>query len=59
MTEFELNTEVIGKNARALTGVIIVDGKPLTTTYDIRAFLRRVAGDKRKITVCVKEGGDR
>ena len=37
MTEFELNTEAIGKNARAFTGVIIVDGKPLTTTYDIRA----------------------
>ena len=59
MTEFELNTEVIGKNARALTGIIIVDGKPLNTTYEIRAFLRRIAGDKRKIAVCVKEDGDR
>ena len=55
MTEFELNAEAIGKNARALTGIIIVDGKPLTTTYDIRAFLRRVAGDKRTVAVCVKE----
>ena len=59
MTEFELNIEAIGKNARAFTGVIIVDGKPLTTTYDIRAFLRRVAGYKRTVTVCVKEDGDR
>ena len=58
MKTFELNTEVIGKNARALIGVIIVDGKPLTTTYDIRAFLRRVAGDKRTITVCVKGNND-
>lgn len=59
MTEFELNAEVIGKNARAFTGVIIVDGKPLNTTYDIRAFLRRIAGDKQIITVCVKGDGDR
>ena len=55
MTEFELNTEVIGKNARALTGIIIVDGKPLNTTYEIRAFLRRIAGDKKTITVRVEE----
>lgn len=55
MKSFELNVEAIGKNARAMTGVIIVDGKPLTTTYDIRAFLRRVAGDKRTITVSVEE----
>ena len=55
MTEFELNTEVIGKNARALTGIIIVDGKPLNTTYDIRAFLRRIAGERKTVTVSVKE----
>ena len=55
MKSFELNIESIGKNARALTGVIIVDGKPLMTTYDIRAFLRRIAGDKKTITVKVEE----
>ena len=55
MKSFELNVEAIGKNARALTGIIIVDGKPLTTTYDIRAFLRRIAGDKKTITVRVEE----
>ena len=55
MKSFELNVEAIGKNARALTGIIIVDGKPLTTTYDIRAFLRRIAGDKKTITVSVEE----
>ena len=53
--KFELNVEAIGKNARAMTGVIIVDGKPLVTTYDIRAFLRRIAGDKKTITVRVEE----
>ncbi len=53
--KFELNVEAIGKNARALTGIIIVDGKPLTTTYDIRAFLRRIAGDKKTITIRVEE----
>ena len=53
--KFELNVEAIGKNARALTGIIIVDGKPLTTTYDIRTFLRRIAGDKKTITVSVEE----
>ena len=56
MKTFELNVEASGKNARAMTGVIIVDGKPLTTTYDIRAFLRRIAGDKKTITVSVEEG---
>ena len=55
MTEFELNVEYIGKNARNMTGVLIVDGKPLDTTYDIRSFLRRIAGEKKRITVCVKE----
>ena len=55
MKSFELNVEAIGKNARALTGIIIVDGKPLVTTYDIRAFLRRIAGDKKTITVKVEE----
>lgn len=55
MQTFELNVEAIGKNARALTGIIFVDGKPLTTTYDIRAFLRRIAGDKKTITVKVGE----
>ena len=55
MQTFELNVEAIGKNARAMTGVIIVDGKPLVTTYDIRAFLRRIAGDKKTITVRVEE----
>ena len=55
MKSFELNVEAIGKNARAMTGVIIVDGKPLTTTYDIRAFLRRIAGEKKTITVRVEE----
>ena len=55
MKSFELNVEAIGKNARALTGIIIVDGKPLTTTYDIRTFLRRIAGDKKTITVRVEE----
>ncbi len=55
MQTFELNVEAIGKNARALTGIIIVDGKPLTTTYDIRAFLRRIAGEKKTITVRVEE----
>ena len=53
--KFELNVEAIGKNARALTGIIIVDGKPLNTTYDIRAFLRRIAGDKKTITVQVED----
>ena len=52
---FELNIEAIGKNARAMTGVIIVDGKPLNTTYDIRALLRRIAGEKKTITVRVEE----
>ena len=55
MKSFELNVEAIGKNARALTGIIIADGKPLTTTYDIRAFLRRIAGEKKTITVRVEE----
>ena len=55
MKFFELNVEAIGKNARALTGIIIVDGKPLTTTYDIRAFLRRIAGEKKTIAVRVEE----
>lgn len=55
MKSFELNVEAIGKNARALTGIIFVDGKPLMTTYDIRAFLRRIAGDKKTITVRVEE----
>ena len=55
MQTFELNVEAIGKNARALTGIIIVDGKPLVTTYDIRAFLRRIAGDNKMITVQVEE----
>ena len=55
MQTFELNVEAIGKNARALTGIIIVDGKPLNTTYDIRAFLRRIAGEKKTITVSVEE----
>lgn len=55
MKSFELNVEAIGKNARALTGIIIVDGRPLTTTYDIRAFLRRIAGEKKTITVRVEE----
>lgn len=55
MQTFELNVEAIGKNARALTGIIIADGKPLTTTYDIRAFLRRIAGEKKTITVRVEE----
>ena len=55
MKSFELNIDAIGKNARAMTGVIIVDGKPLNTTYDIRAFLRRIAGDKKTITVRVEE----
>ena len=55
MQTFVLNVEAIGKNARALTGIIIVDGKPLNTTYDIRAFLRRIAGDKKAITVSVEE----
>ena len=55
MKSFELNVEAIGKNARALTGIIIVDGKPLNTTYDIRAFLRRIAGDKKTITVRIEE----
>ncbi len=55
MKSFELNVEAIGKNARALTGIIIVDGKPLNTTYDIRAFLRRIAGDKKTITVKVEK----
>ena len=53
--KFELNVETIGKNARALTGIIIVDGKPLNTTYDIRAFLRRIAGNKKTITVRMEE----
>ena len=52
---FELNIEAIGKNARAMTGVIIVDGKPLNTTYEIRAFLRRIAGENKTITVNVGE----
>ena len=56
MKSFELNVEAIGKNARALTGIIIVDGKPLNTTYDIRAFLHRIAGEKKTITVRVEEG---
>ena len=55
MASFELNVEAIGKNARALTGIIIVNGKPLTTTYDIRAFLRRIASDEKTITVSVNE----
>ena len=55
MKSFELNVEVLGKNARAMTGVIIVDGKPLMTTYDIRAFLRRIADEKKTITVKVGE----
>lgn len=55
MKSFELNAEAIGKNARAFTGIIIVDGKPLNTTYDIRAFLRRIAGEKKTVTVSVKE----
>ena len=55
MKSFELNVEAIGKNARALTGIIIVDGKPLTTTYDIRAFLRSIAPNKRTITVKVEK----
>lgn len=55
MQTFELNVEAIGKNARALTGIIIVDGKPLNTTYDIRAFLRRIAGEKKTITVRVED----
>ena len=55
MASFELNVEAIGKNARAFTGIIIVDGKPLTTTYDIRAFLRRIASDEKTITVSVNE----
>ena len=54
MKSFELNVEAIGKNARALTGIIIVDGRPLTTTYDIRAFIRRIAGEKKTITVRVE-----
>ena len=53
--KFELNVEAIGKNARAMTGVIIVDGKPLNTTYEIRAFLRRIAGENKTITVNVGE----
>ena len=53
--KFGLNVEAIGKNARAMVGVIIVDGKPINTTYDIRAFLRRIAGDEKTITVRVEE----
>lgn len=55
MQTFELNVEAIGKNARAMTGVIIVDGKPLNTTYEIRAFLRNLAPNKKTITVKVIE----
>ena len=55
MKSFELNVEAIGKNARAMTGVIIVDGKPLNTTYEIRAFIRRLAPNKKTIAVIVKE----
>lgn len=55
MTNFELNVEAIGKNARAMTGVIIVDGKPLNTTYEIRAFLRSIALNKKTITVRVED----
>lgn len=55
MTTFELNVDAIGKNARAMTGVIIVEGKPLNTTYDIRAFLRSIAPNKKTITVKVEK----
>lgn len=55
MTTFELNVEAIGKNARAMVGVIIVDGKPLNTTYEIRAFLRSIALNKKTITVRVED----
>ena len=55
MKSFELNVEAIGKNARAMAGVIIVDGKPLNTTYEIRAFLRSFAPNKKTITVKVVE----
>lgn len=53
--KIELNIDYIAKNARNMTGILIVDGNPLETTYDIRAFLRRIAKGKKTIVVRVEE----
>ena len=50
---FEIDIDAVGKNARALQGIFIVDGKPLVTTYDIRDFTRKLAKEKKRITVIV------
>lgn len=53
--KFEINTDVIGKNAKALTGAFIVEGKPLTTTYDIRNFIKKISNSKKTVIVSVSK----
>ena len=48
---FELDIDAVGKNARALQGIFIVNGKPLVTTYEIRDFVRKLSRDKKRVTV--------
>ena len=50
---FEIDIDAVGKNARALQGIFIVNGKPLVTTYEIRDFTRKLSKGRKRITVKV------
>lgn len=52
---FEIDVDAAGKNARALQGIFVVDGRPLVTTYELRDFLRKISKDRKRITVTVTE----
>lgn len=48
---FGIDIDAAGKNARALQGIFILDGKPIMTTYELRDFLRKLSKDRKRITV--------